>query len=64
MVTKKATLAVDKPHEVVLPPNVAITRLRVTPRIVNGRFELHYENLPDESWIEHPKPASDKSCHH
>jgi hypothetical protein len=63
MATKKATLAVDKPHEVVLQPSVTVTRLRVIPRIVNGRIELHYEELPDDARIEHPRPARVKSCH-
>jgi hypothetical protein len=60
MVTKVAKLHVGNPQEVEIPPSVTVTRFRVVPRLNNGRIELHYENLPEDSRIEHPKPEKPK----
>ncbi len=60
MVTKVAKLHVGNPQEVEIPPSVTATLLRVVPRLVNGRIELHWENLPEDSRITHPKPDRSK----
>jgi hypothetical protein len=63
MVTKIAKLQMDKVQEVEIPPSVTVTRFKVIPRLVNGRIELHYEELPDESRVVHHKTPADNSCH-
>lgn len=38
---------------------VAITKLVVIPKLVNGRIELHYEGLPEGATISHaPQPVT------
>lgn len=48
---KVAKLQIKKQMEIVVP--VAITQLKLIPKLVNGRIELHWEGLPDGTKIVH-----------
>jgi len=48
---KIARLQIKKQMEIVLP--VAITKLRLIPKLVNGRIELHWDGLPEGTQILH-----------
>lgn len=48
---KVAKLQIKKQMEITMP--VAITKLRLIPKLVNGRIELHLDGLPEGTAILH-----------
>jgi hypothetical protein len=54
---KIARLQIKKQMEIVSP--VAITKLKLIPKLVNGRIELHWEGLPEGTAILHTLQVTD-----